>query len=81
MDKEFFYNLWNLFNHVDEIAMNREAKRIVFTLDGKWKITRLPTGETHTIDAALDLCAWLNQNEYKPTGRKPVDNGGGKLYS
>lgn len=68
MKDEFYYSLWNLFNHVDEIATNGRDS-IHFSLDGRWKIVHA-SGQVDYIDAASDLCAWLNRGEYKPTGQK-----------
>lgn len=65
--EDFFYNVWNLFNHINETAENKTGNKIRFFLDGYWHIIDAETGiNIGYIDSSLDLCAWLNNNEYKP---------------
>ena len=70
MTNIFYFNLFNIGNHEDEIVTNPLGNKTVFHLDLYWKAHNLETGDIRTFDSASDICHWLNKWEYKPTGEK-----------
>jgi hypothetical protein len=65
---DFYYNVWNLFNHVKEVSADPTGKEIYFYLDGVWKIHDLADRTcVKRIDSAVDMCAWLNANGFSPS--------------
>lgn len=68
---DFFFHPANIFNHINEIAINPHGGTIYFYLDGKWKIYSAEDDVLiHHIESAINMCAFLNFGEFRPTGKR-----------
>lgn len=73
MTAEFSYNIWNIFNHVNEPARSGDSL-VYFYLDGVWKVLDAHTNTVlYRFPGALDICAWLNRNQYQPSPNERVE--------
>ena len=65
---EFYFNPAHLFNYKDKRLYARNGMSVHYELDTVWRVreweTNRPLFETND---AVGLCAYLNNNEIKPT--------------